>query len=289
MADSAKMKKMAEDFGYQLAFLKSDKELYSIFTKAVNGGWDASRFVAAVRNTKWYKKHSESWRQNQQLKYTDPASYNQKLSAQMATLRRMAGEVGVNLNASQIKSMATDAFMFGWSDDQIRQQLGGWITRQPAGTGAAGQVEHQLRATALRNGVSVTDSFVQSWAKRVAMGSATVEDAQQNIRDKFAATVAPGFKNELAAGQDLYDLASPYMQTMAKTLEMNPADVDLFDPTIRKALASSSDKDGVVGSIPLWQFERDLKKDERWLKTNGARDALDKTARSLGQMFGEVV
>ena len=286
MATSAKMKKVAEDFGYQLAFLKSSPELYSIFTKAVNGGWDGARFVAAVRGTKWYKTHSESWRQNAQLKYTDPKTFADKVAQQLAGVKRMAGELGISLNPAQFASMSNDAFMLGWSDDQLRAALAGHYKKGMTGTGLGGQVENALRQTAFRNGINVSDSLIQGWAKRVALGTATVEDAQQQIREKYASSVAPGFAKELAAGQDLYDLASPYMQTMAKTLEINPGDVDLFDPTIRKALASSSDKDGVAGSVPLWQFERDLKKDQRWLKTNGARDDLDKTARNLSQIFG---
>jgi len=292
MATSAAMSKIAEDFGYQLAFLKSDKELYSVFTKAVNGKWDATRFVAAVRGTKWYKTHSENWRNNTQLQYSDPASFKSKMDEQYAGLRRIAGEMGVGGTPAQFKQLATQALMMGWGDDIVRNQLTSWLGKKGAtltGTGTSGQVENAIRQTAFRNGINVSDSMIQGWAARVMGGTATIEDAQQSIREKYAASVAPGFAKELAAGQDLYDLASPYMQTMAKTLEINPGDVDLFDPTIRKALASSSDKDGQVGSVPLWQFERDLKKDQRWLKTNGARDELDKAARSLSQMFGEGV
>lgn len=289
MATSAAMKKVAEDFGYQIAFLKSNKELWSIFNKAVNGKWDASRFVAAVRGTAWYKAHSETFRQNAQLKFSDPATFKEKLGQQTASLRRVAGELGISLSNSQFASMANDALMLGWSDDQVRAALAGHYNRSATGTGIGGQVENALKQTAFRNGVNVSDGLIQAWSKRVALGTATVEDAQQAIRDTYAKSVAPGFEKELAAGQDLYDLASPYMQTMAKTLEINPGDIDLFDPTIRKALASSTDKDGQAGSVPLWQFERELKKDQRWLKTNNARDELDKQARNLAQMFGEGV
>jgi hypothetical protein len=289
MATSAAMKKVAEDFGYQIAFLRSNHELWSIFNQAVNGKWSAARFVAKVRGTRWYKTHSEVYRENSQLKYADPATFKQKLAQQTAALKRTAGELGIKLTTAQLNSMADDAVMLGWSDDQVRSALAGHYQTGMTGNGLGGQVENALRLTAFRNGINVSDGQIKSWAKQVALGTATIEDAQQSMRDRYASTVAPGFAKELGAGQDLYDLASPYMQTMAKTLEINPADVDLFDPTIRKALATSSDKDGAVGSVPLWQFERDLKKDQRWLKTNGARDELDKTARSLSQMFGQGV
>ena len=289
MATSAAMAKVAQDFGYQLAFLKSDKELYSVFTKAVNGKWDAARFVAAVRGTKWYKTHSETWRQNQQLRYTDPKSWEDKVNQSRASVRQMAGQLGVSLSASAINALGATAYQMGWTSEQIQQQLVAQGKGKITGLGTAGEVENAIRQTAYRNGVSVSDTWISSWVSRVQSGQGTVEDAQQQLRETYGKSVAPGFEKELAAGQDLYDLASPYMQTMAKTLELNPGDIDLFDPTIRKALASSSGADGQAGSVPLWQFERDLKKDQRWLATNGARDQLDQATRSLAQMFGKGV
>ena len=49
--------------------------------------------------------------------------------------------------------------------------------------------------------------------------------------------------------------------------------VDLFNPTIRKALGSSGDKDGKPGSTPLWQFEQELRQDPRYMKTQKAQDS----------------
>ena len=274
MATSKKMQQVAEDFGYQLAFLKSDKELYSVFSKAVNGGWDAARFVAAVRATKWYKAHS------------DPSTWESKVNEQRASVRALAGSLGISVSVATINKLGVDAFMGGWSSEQLQRALTAAGKGALTGIGQAGSVEDSIRQTAYRNGVNVSDTWVKSWVTRVQNGQGTIENAQQALRETYGASVAPGFTKELAAGQDLYDLASPYMQTMAKTLEMNPGDVDLFDPTIRKALASSSDKDGQAGSVPLWQFERDLKKDKRWMATNNARDSVDNTVRSLGQIFG---
>lgn len=50
---------------------------------------------------------------------------------------------------------------------------------------------------------------------------------------------------------DVADLASPYMQSMGNILEVNPGELDLFNPTIRKALQATDDK-GQPTSKPLW-------------------------------------
>lgn len=282
----ATMQELADSYGYQLAFLKSDKELYSVFQKAVNGGWDATRFVSAVRATGWYKKTSESARNAQQLKYTDPATYNAKVTQALASVTRISGEIGSTLSLAGRRNIAASVVSLGWDDNQVREVLSKYTAG--ATQGAAAQAKDQLKRTAYRNGVNVSDHWLDLWNKQITLGQATVEDAERQLRTHYAASLAPAFKKELEAGSDLADLASPYMQTMAKTLEINPAQVDLFDPTIRKALSGSADQNGkpTGEAVPLWQFETSLRKDPRWMETNNARDAADKVTRSLGQMFG---
>lgn len=283
---SETMQQLSEDYGYQLAFLKSDPELYRVFQKAVDGGWDATRFTAAVRKTSWYKTTDANQRKQQQLKYTDPATYKRSLTDAQVQVQQIARQIGAEHYVSQrgrVDMLAERVVNWGWDSTKLRDYMARYInTGTTPARGEAGQVQNELRQTAFRNGITVTDSWITNRAKAIVQGRMTIEDAQQQIRNTYAKRLAPGFEKELAAGQDLYDIATPYMQSMAKTLELNPSDVDLFDPTIRRALNGSEDG----ASTPLWQFERDLRRDDRWLKTNAARDEVDKTVRGLSQAFG---
>ena len=58
---------------------------------------------------------------------------------------------------------------------------------------------------------------------------------------------------------------------MASILEIDPNAVNLNDPTITKALTGVNDQ-GAPTLMPLWQFERDLKKDERYKYTKNAQN-----------------
>ena len=277
---------LADDYGYQLAFLKSDPGLYKVFQQAVDGGWDATRFVAAVRNTTWYKTHSETYRNNSQLKYADPATFNSQLNQKIAELTQKMWAMGAGISNASMKKLATDALMFGYNDQQVTNLLSRSI-RPNAVTGTAGDVGVALRQTAYRNGITVSDSLIQNATAQIAQGKQTVEQVQQMLRVKYAAALAPGFKKELAAGMDLYDVASPYMQSMAKILELSPSSVDLFDPTIRKALSGATvDKKGDTTSVPLGEFERQLKSDPRWLKTKNAQDDLMGVTHGILQSLG---
>ena len=281
------MQKFAEDYGYQLAFLKSDSELYAIFKKAVAGKWDATRFVAAVKASSWYKKHGEAYRQNLALKTTDPATWKQRLSGQIGILGDLAGQMGASLTTAQLTQIAEQSILMGWNDQQLRNVL---ATHIKAGSvrGQASTLKQQLKETAYRNGFNASDSSIDYWVKQISAGKDTVEAVQQRYRESYGARLAPGFEKELKSGMDLYDVASPYMQTMAQTLELNPSDIDLFDPTIRKALSSSSDKDGKPGSTPLWEFEQNLRNDGRFMKTKQAQDQTMAVGRQVLKDMGLV-
>lgn len=265
------MQKFAEDYGYQLAFLKSDSELYGIFKKAVAGKWDATRFVAAVKASAWFKKHGEAYRQNLALKTTDPATWTQRINSQIHTIGDLAGSMGATLTQAQLKTISEQSVLMGWNDAQLRDVIATHIKAGSA-RGQAATLKQQLKETAYKNGFNASDSSIDYWVKQISMGNDTIEAVQQRYREAYGAKLAPGFEKELKSGMDLYDVAAPYMQTMAQTLELNPSDIDLFDPTIRKALGSSSDKDGKPGSTPLWEFEQQLRNDGRFMKTKQAQD-----------------
>lgn len=284
---SKAMQEFAEDYGYQLQFLKSDKELYGIFQKAVAGKWDATRFVAAVKASKWFKTHGEAYRQNLALKTTDPATWKQRTGAQSAVVGDMARSMGAVLSSKDLTKIVEDSILFGWNDQQIRNTLVGKI-KAGSMTGEAAETRAALQQTAYRNGFNLPASSLDYFVKQIAAGNDTLEAVQQRYREAYGAKLAPGFEKEIKSGMDLYDIASPYMQTMAQTLELNPSDIDLFDPTIRKALGTSTDKDGKPGSTPLWQFEQELRRDGRFMKTKQAQDQTMAVGHKVLQDMGLV-
>ena len=74
---------------------------------------------------------------------------------------------------------------------------------------------------------------------------------------------------------------------MANILELDPNTINLSDPTISKALTSITE-DGKPAVTPLWQFERELKKDSRWRYTKNAQEELIGTGMQVLKDFGLV-
>ena len=195
--------KFAQEYGYQLAFLKSDKELYGVFQKAMKGQWDATKFVAAVKNSKWYRTHGEAYRTNLALKTTDPGTWNQKISAERARIADVSSSLGATLNPSALAKITEDSTLFGWNDNQLRDAMSSYIKTNPLAVGTAGEIRSALQQTAYRNGVGLTESYSTEAARRVAAGQSTLQDEQQRLRALYAKSIAPGFAKEIEGGQDL--------------------------------------------------------------------------------------
>jgi hypothetical protein len=88
------------------------------------------------------------------------------------------------------------------------------------------------------------------------------------------------------AGMNIRQIASPYLQSYAQILEVNPDTVNLNDPALARALQGAPNKQGQIESQSLWSFEKSLKKDPRWLKTKNAHTSMTDLALRIGQDMG---
>jgi hypothetical protein len=83
----------------------------------------------------------------------------------------------------------------------------------------------------------------------------------------------------LAQGIDLDTVYSPYKNLMASILELNPESIDLKDPTLRSAIGPDKE-------MPIYDFEKALRKDYRWQYTDNAKRDVSNVALKVLQDFG---
>lgn len=156
---------------------------------------------------------------------------------------------------------------------------------QQAASGAFDQAVTQLRAFAEDNGINLTEDFVGKNAKAIAEGGVSWDELTGTLRDKYVAPAYPGFAEQIRAGHSVKDLAAPYVATMAKVLEIPEGSISLQDKTVAKALQAVDEK-GAPATVPMWQFEQELKKDSRWQNTQNAWDEVGQSAYKIMGMFG---
>lgn len=278
-------KELAESYGFAYSFLQHEPSLKKIFAQAVKGNWDDARFTAAIKGSSFYKKNADTVRQYELLKNSDHATYLNHRSALGAQIRDRAAQLGASVTNATIIRLADNAMKYGWNDSQIQDTLSNYVkVMHGVYRGSTGDALDTIRQTAYKNGISLSKATEQSWASQLASGNMTASTYQRQIRN-MAKSLAPSYGKELDAGVDLQDIVSPFIQSKAKLLEKNPADIDMFDPDIRKAVSGTT-KDGKPSSTSLWQFEQDIRAKPEWMKTQNAQDSVMSTAKKVLTDFG---
>lgn len=288
-------KTLAAMFGLSWDLINSNKELKDLFNKAVAGDWGLStqgqlRFQAALKNTKWWKTQSSSLRKYITMKYTDPASWKASREAAAAAMKVLAVDVGMQYSDLVKSGKWTDLLndlvykkvALGWTDARLKSYVGAKTSLHGGMMyGAAGEAFDKLHTLTYTNGISHNSSWFESRARDIVSGKSTLEAEEAKIRSAAASQFA-GFADQIKAGQNAIDLASPYIKSVAELLELPETDVDLTNKHVSKAMTSG--KTGAPYS--LWQFENDVRSDPLWRKTNNARDGMFTIARSVLRDFG---
>lgn len=264
---------LASSYGFTYAFLEGNKDLKKVFDQAVKGTWSTERFQAAIRDTNWWKTNSETMRQAQILKKTDPATYQAAIEAEMVKVQQLAAEVGAAVPQSRLKKIAETAVATGADEDHLRDTLAKYVNFTKDGTlhGEAGMHEFTMKQYAANMGINLDDQTIKNQAQRVIRKVATTQDFESDVRE-HAKSMYPGYATQLDAGMTMKDIASPYMQMMSQTLDLPDTDIELTDPLIKRALNGLS-ADGKPTGVSLTDFQQVLRNDPRWSKSQQARDS----------------
>jgi hypothetical protein len=131
-----------------------------------------------------------------------------------------------------------------------------------------------LLATAKANGITLNPSQLEAYTQEIQNGK-DIGTIKSQIRNSASLGYPDSVKQLIAQGTDLETIYSPYRARMASILEMDPAAIDLNDPTLRMAIGPDKE-------MTLYDFQRQLRKDNRWQYTNNARaEAADVTTTVL--------
>lgn len=280
---------LAQQYGFTMGLLNAYPELKTLFNNAVSGGWTADKFQAKLRDTNWYKAMPDTERKYILLQATDPATYGQNWGTATLHIQGLATQMGYNpYDWPMIQALAYNIQAKGWGDDQVRQWIGQHLvfgSNNSVG-GLAGQTVQNLQTYSYQMGAQNADWWYQDRTRRIVSGMLSEQDAKNEIMQQGIA-MFPQYEKQIRAGSTVQDLAQPYMQSMQQILELNAGSINLFDPTIKKAMAYK-DPTGAQAAKPLWEFQNDLRTDDRWKKTQNAQDAAMSTAHKVLSDFGKV-
>lgn len=272
-------------YGWVGQLANSIPSLRDTFTAAAQNEWSPDEFQRQLEGTAWWQSNADSVRQLAIKQATDPATYQQDLANAANKVQLAANQMGRSVDPN---ALALQLLTNNWDDQQLHAAIGnsGGFQTQDAGAlvGDAAQLNDHIRGVAQSYGIPYTDAYVNGAVTRIQSGQDTV-DGVTNVLMNRAKLQYPQFASQIDAGQTVKDIADPWIQTYAKTLEVADSTVTLDDPAIKKALTQRN-ADGSATTQPLWQFERTLKDDPRYDQTTQARTDAYSTLAKVGRDFG---
>lgn len=281
---------MAQNYGFALAFMNSNPELKRLFNKAVAETWTPDKFIAQLRNTKWFKSNSATVRNAILQETSDPATFQASLDQMSATVQDTYGSMfGDTGNPKQMDRWARLAVRMGWSQAELVDKITSSVDYQKmlkkdSLGGTAAEMKAQLDSLSTNYGVKLGEQWKARQLAAVMSGDDTIAGVQAKVQE-MAMREYKAFADRIAGGETVTEIADPYVSRYAELLEMNPSGVKLDDELIQRAMKQTG-PDGKAASMDLYTFEKEVRKDNRWQYTQNARQEVANVTSDLLRSFG---
>ena len=293
MVDKLDRERMAANYGFAMAFLRSNDELWSLFQQAVKHTWDPNRFIAKLRDTKWFQTHSANVRNAIMQETADPATYQANVDQMYATVRDTWGSMfgTANLNKKDLRAWAETAHRMGWSEAQLVDKMTQGLNyrkllKKGELGGTAAEIETQLDSLIDNYALQLGAKWKARQLEKLMEGSDTIGGVQNRVRE-LAKREYAAFADAIDGGATITEIADPYRNIMADLLEMNPYDISLDNKLLQKALNQKTE-DGKPAAMSLSDFADRVRRDDRWQYTDNAREEGMSITYGLLQQMGLV-
>jgi hypothetical protein len=135
-----------------------------------------------------------------------------------------------------------------------------------------------LMKTAKDNGIPLSQEQLDSYTNDIQNGK-DINIIKNLIRTTAGQGMPEHVKKLLADGTDLSTVYAPYKNLMYQTLEITPDSINLNDPTLRMAIGPDKE-------MSIYDFQKALKKDNRWQYTNNAKQEVSNSVQQVLKDFG---
>lgn len=277
-------------YGFVTALVRSVPEIGSLLHRALKGQWPADRFQKELANTKWWKTTPAPQREWLVQKAADPATANQEMKVGGSELISITKQLGIgSMSQSRAQEMWLYAKMNGYTDEMIPAFVARTVRRELGTVGVGGRfgetvLKMQQMASAYGyNGPTAQQDIEDTVWDNLVNGRMDDVTEWQKRMVNYASTKYTAFADQFKAGLTVQDVARPYVDVMAETLELNPHDISLEDQYVQKWLQG---RDTQGAPPPVWQAAQQLRQDPRWATTKNAMNAGAQMIREFGERMG---
>lgn len=246
---------------------------------------DPSIALTYLNKTAWFRKYSEQITQRLVMEKSKKELAAREIKAKRSEIESFLNQTGVKLSDAGMQTMARNAWVFDWSNETLIDEIqkNGKATYE-GGNIAAGL--DTLEQYADDYGVSLSDAEIRQFRQDFLDNKG--DQALRDTIQKRAAMTYKVFEKELLEGRSLKSMTGAYFDKAAQLLEVDPNTIDWEDPLFRggKAFTQIDPKTGQPLIKPLWEFEKEIRKDSRWQQTDNAREAVMGTTGGILKQMG---
>ena len=282
--------------GYNLAMLEQPEhadalavmEKYLDIYKDAPEAFNQLAFNAEMDDSSLGQAYSSAAIRDKKREEEFPELYAQEISAERETIRDQVRKMGGSLTDPQLDQLVRDSRRLGLSAAQVTNRVAENHLEYNAETGFegnAGKYEDDLTLWANRNGINLNPESVKNYVRAISAGDTDFGTVQSDLRKQYMVGSFPGWSDQINQGQDIYDIASPYRQVMARKLGIPESQISFDDPLLARGMQAIG-SDGKSRIMPMHEFEQEIRLSERYDKTPEAMNEMMDVGTGILKMFG---
>jgi hypothetical protein len=314
-ADKLSMAMLQKMYGITAAVINNDPSLLAALNKILgaDGGpmiTDPALQEAIVKGTSWYRDQTDTQRQFDFAKATNPGQFAADLQKNASNIVKQFASMGLPISASEAieyannmmkQAIIKDGKVVRFDQDYLNKLMADSIkfvkTNSIDGrvvyTGLAGKLETmagKLYSMARDYGFQQTtsnasfDKWFEASMKGLVAGTLNPEDVDNDLQAR-AKSFAPGLARFIDQGQTLREAADPWLKAVADTWEMDIDQVDLNDDYVQRAI-NMQDEKGNFTTMNLYDTKKLARRSAKWDTTQTAKEEKTSIASRILKDFG---
>lgn len=239
----------------------------------------------------WFERFNSD-QELARMQQADPRlreDFNRSLELKRNYVKNLGLQYGITLSDQAISDIALAARLDQLGEDEIQARITPYLEQAIAASenlvGRAAEAERDIVQWSRANGLTLTGQSIARYVSSIARGEQTVDNVKEDLRRMYLAGAYPAWADRIDSGYDISDIAAPYKEKMAALLEIDDGSIDMNDSLLQMGLQGVG-PDGRPSVVPLYEFERMVRNDPRWQKTDNAYKAYSEVADSVLSMFG---
>lgn len=275
------------------AYLLDIPEIGELLGRAATEGWDVTRLQGQLYATRWWKTHSQTQRNWETLRKTDPAEAQRQRQTRHSEIGTEVRRLGLNLSQNDIALIAERSLQEAWDPSRITQSIVDVSRNGGRGVAAAGDIRatsQDLKALAKQYAVTAAQASFDNWAMMIASGRMTEEGIRAMFVEMAKRRVDPHNENAelrraLDSGLTVRDTYASVISAVAGELELDESAIDLSSGHWGKLLDFEDEKGR---QRPMTQTEAIgwARNQSSWQKTNTAKESYAGLADAMTAKWG---